>query len=84
MKFTFGLLIGVGIGIAIGLIVAPQSGEATRAQLQEQGIMLRSGVTSDTIRARANEALAQGREIYARTRDELTARYNQTQKGNLQ
>jgi len=83
MKFTFGLLLGVGIGVVIGLVVAPQSGEATRAQLQEQGIMLRSGVTNDTIRARANDALAQGRELYARTRDELTARYNQTQKGNL-
>ena len=83
MKFTVGLLLGVGIGVVVGLLIAPQTGEQTRALLQEQGIMLRSGATNDTIRARANEALAQGREIYARTRDELTARYNQTQKGNL-
>ena len=83
MQFTFGLLLGIGAGIVIGLVIAPQSGEATRAQLQEQGIMLRSGALNDNVRVRANEAMTQGRELYARTRDELTARYNQTRQGNL-
>ena len=39
MKFVFGLLVGFALGVAAGLILAPQSGEATRAQLNEQGIM---------------------------------------------
>lgn len=83
MKFLLGLLLGVGIGVAAGLVLAPQSGEATRAQLEEQGIMLRSGALSDDVRARANEALAQGRELYTRTKTELADRYTQTKHGNL-
>ena len=83
MKFFVGLLIGLGLGVVVGLLIAPQSGEATRAQLNEQGIMLRSGALSDDLRSRANEALAQGRELYARTKDELTDRYSKARSGEL-
>ncbi|GAC1424507.1 MAG: hypothetical protein NVSMB54_07420 [Ktedonobacteraceae bacterium] len=83
MKFLFGLLLGIGIGAAAGLIFAPQSGEATRAQLEERGIMLRSGGLNDDVRARANAALEQGRELYNRTKIELSDRYTQTKNGNL-
>lgn len=77
MKFFAGLLLGLGIGVALGLLFAPQSGEATRAQLSEQGILLNSGNIADELRARANEALAQGRDLYARTKNELSERYQQ-------
>ena len=83
MRFIFGLLLGLGIGAAAGLIFAPQSGEATRAQLQERGIMLRSSDLNDDVRARANAALEQGRELYNRTKIELSDRYSQTKNGNL-
>ncbi len=83
MRFFLGLFLGLGIGVAAGLIFAPQSGETTRAQLQERGIMLRSGDLNDDIRARANAALEQGRELYNRTKIELSDRYNQTKSGNL-
>jgi gas vesicle protein len=83
MKFYLGLLLGLAAGVAIGLLVAPQSGEATRAQLSEQGIMLGGGTFSDDIRARANEALAQGRDLYSRTRGELTTQYNRAKSGEL-
>ena len=83
MKFVFGLLVGFALGVAAGLILAPQSGEATRAQLNEQGIMLRdrsSGLTNE-IRARATNAMSQGREIYSRTRGELTETYTNAKAG---
>jgi len=83
MKFLFGLLLGMGVGAAAGLIFAPQSGETTRAQLQERGIMLRSGDLNDDVRARTNAALAQGRELYNRTKVELSDRYAQTKHGNF-
>ncbi len=83
MKFIFGLLLGAGVGFAAGLIYAPQSGEATRAQLEERGIMLRSGNLNDDVRARANAALEQGRELYNRTKIELSDRYSQTKHGNF-
>lgn len=78
MKFFFGLLLGFALGAVAGLLLAPQSGEATLAQLSEQGIMLRnrSGSLTDDLRSRANEAMVQGREMYSRTRDDLTERYN--------
>lgn len=96
MKFIWGLLVGFAMGIAVGLLLAPQSGEAMRQQLSEQGIMLRdrsgdvtgdllarAGTIGDQIRSRATDALAQGRELYGRTKDELTERYTQAKSGNL-
>jgi len=85
MKFILGLLIGFGLGIAAGLVLAPQSGEATRAQLGEQGIMLRDRSTglSDEIRTRATDALSQGMEMYNRTKGELTDRYSKAKSGEL-
>ena len=85
MKFFFGLLAGFGLGVAVGLLLAPQSGEATRAQLEEQGIMLRDRSTglSGELRSRANEALTQGREMYSRTKDELGDRYSKAKSGEL-
>ena len=83
MKVFIGFLAGFALGVAAGLILAPQSGEATRAQLSEQGIILRdrsSGLTED-IRARATNALSQGRDMYSRTRDELTDTYTKAKTG---
>ncbi|HEY3993033.1 MAG TPA: YtxH domain-containing protein [Ktedonobacteraceae bacterium] len=85
MKFTIGLLVGFGLGVAAGLLLAPQSGEDTRARLSEQGIMLRDrslGV-GDDLRARANDAMGQGREIYQRTKDELGTMYTRAKSGDL-
>ena len=83
MKFTVGLLIGFGLGVAAGLLLAPQSGEETRAQLGEQGIMLRdrSSEVGTDLRSRATDALAQGREIYQRTKDELGSMYSRAKSG---
>lgn len=85
MKFLFGLLLGLALGVAAGLLLAPQSGEDTRALLGEQGITLRdrSGYLSENLRARATEALSQGRELYQRTRTELTDTYNKSRSGQL-
>ncbi len=85
MKLVVGLLIGFGLGVAAGLLLAPQSGEATRSQLGEQGLMLRdrSFGMSDELRARANDALGQGREMYVRTKDDLSDRYSKAKSGQL-
>ena len=82
MKFVFGLILGLAVGAAVALVFAPQSGEATRAQLEERGIRIRSGALNDDVRARANAALTQGRELYNRTKSELSDRYIQTKNGN--
>lgn len=82
MKFFIGLLLGLAVGVAAGLLLAPQSGEVTRAQLAEQGIQLNTGFVGD-IRSRANDALNQGMEMYNRTKDELTDRYSRAKSGQL-
>ena len=82
MKFFTGLLLGLGLGFVLGLLFAPQSGEATRAQLGEQigeqGILLNTDHWKEELRTRATDALAQGRDLYSRTKGELTERYNET------
>jgi gas vesicle protein len=83
MKFFAGLFLGLGLGVVIGLLIAPQAGKETREQLAEQGVMVRASEFNDQVRARANEALSQGRELYSRTKVELTDRYNRTLSGNL-
>ncbi|HLX58461.1 MAG TPA: YtxH domain-containing protein [Ktedonobacteraceae bacterium] len=85
MKFIFGLAVGFGLGIAVGLLLAPQSGEDTRSLLGEQGMTLRdrTGGLSEGLRARATDALSQGREMYQRTRSELTDTYNKTRSGEM-
>lgn len=83
MKIVIGFLAGFALGVAAGLILAPQSGEATRAQLAEQGVVLRdrSSGFADEIRARATNALSQGRDMYAQTKEELTDTYAKAKKG---
>jgi gas vesicle protein len=96
MKFMWGLLIGFALGVGAGLLLAPQSGEATRAQIGEQGIMLRerSGKLPDNLRARAgditgqlrsraNDAMEQGRDVYSRTKGDLSERYSKAKSGEL-
>ncbi len=83
MKFLVGLLIGLGLGILVGFLVAPQSGEATRAQIEEQGALLRSGKLNEQIRVRAQDALVQGRELYNRTKSDLGERYTRAKSGQL-
>jgi len=83
MKFLIGLLLGFGLGVVIGLLVAPQSGEATRAQLNEQGVQVHPGAFSEGIRARAQEALVQGNRLYTRTKSELADRYARAKSGEL-
>ena len=85
MKFLFGLLLGFALGVAAGLLLAPQSGEDTRALIGEQGVTLRerTGGLGENLRSRATEALSQGRELYQRTRSELTDTYNKSRSGEL-
>ena len=83
MKFLLGLLVGLGLGVLVGFLFAPQPGEVTRAQIGEQGVLLRSGQLNEQIRARAQDALVQGRDLYNRTKSELGDRYTRAKSGQL-
>ena len=49
MKFILGILFGFALGVVVGLLLAPQPGEATRTQISEQGVNL-----TEQVRSRAN------------------------------
>ena len=57
-------VVGALTGAAVALLFAPASGEETREYLGQKA---REG------RARAREAVEQGREVYERQRDNLTS-----------
>ena len=71
-EFLAGVIIGGLIGAAVGLLLAPQPGDETRAQLREKGIELRERVAelSEEARKKAEELHEEGRTAI----EEQTAR----------
>lgn len=69
-SFLSGVIIGGLIGAAAALLMAPQSGEETRAVIREKGIELRdkAAETAEDARTRATEVAQtvqqRGKEIY--------------------
>ena len=43
----------------------------------------RTGKLPDELRARATDAIGQGREMYSRTKDDLSERYSKAKSGDL-
>ena len=80
--FFLGLMLGFLTGVVLAILYAPQTGEETREQLSEQSIELRRrGLESYQqfaagLRERYGDAWQQGREAYARTKDEVLSHYN--------
>jgi len=66
-------LAGFGIGAAVALLFAPQSGEETRKQIAEKAQEGRDYVASRgrEIRRQAEEFVDQGKELVNRQRDRL-------------
>jgi gas vesicle protein len=77
LEFFAGFVIGGLVGAAVALILAPQSGEETRAQLKEKGIELkaRAGELAVEARQRAEELSEEARkkaeELSAETRKKV-------------
>ena len=64
LEFFAGFVIGGLVGAAVALILAPQSGEETRAQIKERGIELktRAGELAVEARQRAEELSEEARK----------------------
>ena len=80
--FFWGFIFGLMVGAALAVLFAPQPGEETREQLAGQSGLLRKRgqlnveQLSSTLRERYGDAIVQGREAYARAKDEVLGRYN--------
>jgi len=84
-----GFLLGLAVGAATALLLAPDSGEKLRAALARRGMDVREQGTSSYItlskqlQERYSEALAESRAAYERAKQELSARYNRAKGGML-
>lgn len=69
------LFLGIGVGLAVGLLFAPKSGEETRASLKEHADESRDYVKrkSGEVRETANDFIDRGREAVERQREQVAA-----------
>lgn len=72
MADTFAnFFIGVGLGVGIALLFAPQSGEDTRGQLKEKADASKDYLKrrGSELRDTANEMIERGKEVIGRGKD---------------
>lgn len=97
LDFLAGFVVGGAIGAIIGILMAPQSGEQTRAQIAERGIELRdelqkrAGKVQESVpsfveeqRGRVHEAIEKGKEAAARKRQEILAQLEAQKRTDAQ
>lgn len=67
--------LGLGIGVAVGILFAPKSGEETRALLRSKAEESKDYVKrrGDELRDSASDLIDRGRTAITRQRDHLTA-----------
>jgi gas vesicle protein len=72
-EFFAGFVVGTLVGAAAAILLAPQSGEETRAMIRERGIELqeRSSELSADARRRAEAYQAQAKEKAAALQDKM-------------
>lgn len=73
-KFSY-FAFGLGLGIAVGVLFAPKSGEQTREFIRSKADESKEYLKrrSDELRGQADEAVERGRTIVGRQRDNLQA-----------
>jgi gas vesicle protein len=80
--FFWGLVFGIVVGAALAILFAPQSGEETRDQLNDQlpELTKRGQLRYDEIRSqfreRFGDAFALGREAGDQAKNEVLSRYS--------
>jgi len=73
-KFSY-FFLGLGLGIAVGVLFAPKSGEETREFIRSKTLEGADYVKrrSEDLRDAAEDAIGKGRETLRRQKDTLTA-----------
>lgn len=73
-KFSY-FFLGLGLGVAAGLLFAPKTGEETRNLIRSKADEGREYLKqrTDDLRESANDAIERGKSTVTRQRDNLTA-----------
>jgi len=73
-KFPY-FFLGLGLGVAVGLLFAPKSGSETREMLLQKADEGKEYLKrqSEQLRSSAGDAIERGRSALARQRDQLSA-----------
>ena len=73
--FAVGMLCGVAVGAALGLLFAPTGGKELRGKIGEQAKWLgnQSKDAYQTARRTVNDAVSSGREAFQKTRTDVGA-----------
>jgi gas vesicle protein len=73
-KFSY-FAFGLGLGIAVGVLFAPKSGEETREFIRSKADESKDYIRrrSDELRGQATDAVERGRSVVNRQRDNLSA-----------
>ncbi|HOK44517.1 MAG TPA: YtxH domain-containing protein [Bryobacteraceae bacterium] len=73
-KFSY-FAFGLGLGIAIGVLFAPKSGEETREFIRSKADEGKGYIRkrSDELRSQASELVERGKTVVSRQRDHLAA-----------
>lgn len=73
--FAVGMLCGVAVGAALGLLFAPTQGKELRGKIGESAKWLgnHSKDAYDTARRTVNDAVSAGREAFSKTRENVGA-----------
>lgn len=90
--FLIGLLAGTAIGVSVGMILAPRSGQESRQMLNDkfETYRRRAAEAADELRANTSEAIAKGkrycdsvREHYAQAKAERIVALSQPESANI-
>lgn len=90
--FLIGLLAGTAIGVSVGMILAPRSGQESRQMLNDkfETYRRRAAEAADELRANTSEAIAKGkrycdsvREHYAQVKAERTVALSQPESAEI-
>lgn len=90
--FLIGLLAGTAIGVSVGMILAPRSGQESRQMLNDkfETYRRRAAEAADELRANTSEAIAKGKrycdsvcEHYAQVKAERTVALSQPESAEI-
>ncbi len=82
MRFILGLLIGIGIGFAASVLLAPAKDETADGRSAESGANGAGGSAFEGLRKQFDEAMGEAKKAQREAEEKMTERYRQIVGGS--